>query len=130
MKVYVGATLWQNGERKVNLFGTEKYYTLTQPHPVFQEEFYSITRAVAVANYPCFGNEVYFHVYEISYLGMDGLSRSLVVDAETAKELLVTYAAEFLDGTACNYMESFFKKQGEQNYMESCVEKEVCVEVF
>jgi len=123
MKIYIGIAPWGNHEREVNLYGTDKYYTLTQPHTLFKEDFYSVTRTVAVPNFPCFGKESYFHVYEISYFDSDNFSTSLTVDEDTACELLSTYAKEFLDGTACGCIEKFFQEKKQQRkYLEHCTE--------
>ena len=112
---YIDEKGWQYGERKVREKGTEKSFTLTQPRLLFNEDYYSVRRAIAIENVlvdviP----EKEFYVYEFSYMGTGSCLHIITVDETTAKELISTCLKEFMQGTASTYIKCFFDEKLER----------------
>ena len=103
---------WQYGEKQVKEKGTEKSFTLTQPKTLFSEDYYSIRRAIAVENVPAdVAPERDFYVYEFSYMETGCCLRTMIVDENTAKELISSCLTEFLRGSANTYIKYFFEEK-------------------
>jgi len=107
-----GSGSWQYGERQVKEKDTEKSFTLTQPKTLFNEDYYSVRRAIACENVPVdVVSEKDFYVYEFSYMETGSCLRIITVDETTAKELISTCLKEFMQGTASTYIKYFFDER-------------------
>jgi len=99
---------WSNGEKQVVLVGTDKEYTLTQPVRIFNEDHYTVTRAVACANFDCKAYEDNFFVFEVSYMH-DGCCCVVAIDVESMEELLSKNLYDFISGGALKAIQAFFE---------------------
>lgn len=98
---------WQYGEKEVVLYGTDKVYTLTQPKKLFNEDYYTVTRAVACANFECKLSEDNLSVYEVSYLENGGCS-VITVEEDVMLNLLKSNEQAFLSGHALDCIKDYF----------------------
>ena len=106
---------YQYGERQVKERGTEKRFTLTQPITLFNEDYYSVRRAIACENVPGdVAPERDFYVYEFSYMETGCCLSVVTVDEATAKELISTCLKEFMQGKASTYIKYFFDERLER----------------
>lgn len=98
---------WQYGEKEVVLFGTDKKYTLTQPQRLFYEDYYTVTRTIACAQFPCKVSEDNLRLYEIFYMDNGGC-RVITVEEDVMLNLLNSNEQAFLSGYALDYIREFF----------------------
>ena len=100
---------WNYGEKDVTEPATGKEFVLTQPKRIYNEDYYNITRAIAVENVPVdVVPEPDFFVYKISYMP-DGFSLcERIVDEDTAEKLIGSALKAFLRGEATEHIKKFF----------------------
>lgn len=112
MRIFISERRWEYNEKNVREQGTDKKFVLTQPKQLFNEDCYTVRRAIACENVPVdVAPEKDFYVYEFSYMKTGSCLKIVIVDEVTAKELIGTRTTEFLRGTANTYINSFFDER-------------------
>ena len=124
MRQFTSQGNWKHLEKNVIENETQKKFVLTQPKRIFDEDYYTVRRAVACEDVPAdVVPENDFYVYEILYME-NGSSLSVkIVDEDTAKELK-TFVSEAVKSCAelqliehrkhalvagCSFLEQYFK---------------------
>ena len=115
MRKFIGLDTWKYGEKQVEERGTGKTFTLTQPHKLFSEDYYTVRRAIAVENVGV-GTipEPDFNVYEFSYMVSGCCLCINIIDETTAMKLIQENLREFLHGTAHQKIVDFLEKTLEE----------------
>lgn len=110
MREFVDNGKWKYGEKQVRERGTNKSFTLTQPKTLFEEDFYTVRRSIAVDNCPAnVIPESDFYVYEFTYFTSGVYITIRIVDQETAQRLIGSNLELFLQGRATNVIDDFFE---------------------
>ena len=113
MKKYESLDVWKYSEKQVLEEDTNRSFTLTQPKTLFREDYYSVTRAIAVENIQLYSIPVpEFYVYEFKYMTSGCCLCIAVIDEVSAMELINNNLKEFLHGNACRAITEFIEKNG------------------
>lgn len=111
MREFISRDNWTYREKQVIERETGKSYTLTQPKDIFEEDYYTVRRAIAIENCPIdVVTEFDFFVYEFSYMGK-GFCTLKIVDGVTACELIKNNLKCFMEGNALKAIIDFFERE-------------------
>ena len=105
----------QNGsyayaELPVKEINTGKTFTLTQPKTLFNEDYYVITRFIAVENVPVdVVPEPYFYVYKASWMEPGTSLITKFVSEDVMIDFMRDFPKHLLHGNACSYIQKYFE---------------------
>lgn len=89
---------------------TEKTFTLTQPKTLFNEDYYAITRFIAVENVPVdVVPEPDFYVYRISYSEYGPICCIKIVSEDVLLDIIDKYKLLLIRGDANECLRKYFE---------------------
>lgn len=113
MREFTSNGRWKYHEKTVTEKGTGKSFTLTQPKTIFNEDYYTVRRAIAIDHCPVdVVPERDFNVVEFLYLTGKGSTAVKVVDYVTAYMLIRENLGAFMQGAALSDIQDFFEREG------------------
>lgn len=97
-------------ELPVKEIGTGKTFTLTQPKTLFNEDYYAITRFIAVENVPVDDYpEQDFYVYRISYSEYGPVCCIKIVSEDVLLDIIDKYKLPLIRGDANECLRNYFE---------------------
>lgn len=113
MRRFESLDTWRYEEKQVVELGTNRNFTLTQPKVLFNEDYYSVRRSIALENVSVdVIPEPDFYVYEFSYMVTGCCLYVKVIDECSAMKLIENHLKEFLHGNARKAIADFFEGNG------------------
>ena len=104
----LGNIMW--GEMEVVEINKDSYcnYTLTQKHKLFDEDYYTVSRFIAVHNVPAnVIPEKDFYVYRFTFMD-NGCSTEMITDENAFVKRLFSNFEKFLKGEAYELIREFY----------------------
>ena len=98
MRKFISTSPYQYNEMQVKEQKTEKTFTLTQKKTLFNEDYYSIYRYIAVDNEYNNTPEPDSYVYQFNYMTTGCTLISIIVDEQTALQFISDNLLSFMQG--------------------------------
>ena len=101
---------YKYGELPVKEIETGKTFTLTQPKTLFNEDYYIITRFIAVEDVPVdVVPEHDFYVYRVSWMEPGPVLIERIVSEDIMMDIMQKFPEQLLHGNACSYIQTYFE---------------------
>ena len=111
MRKFITTSIYRHGEQQAIEQSTNKSFTLTQKATLFNEDYYSVYRFIAVDNEYNNTPEPDSYVYQFNYMCSGCSLTSIIVDEQTAKQFISDNLLSFIQGKINSKLfEKYFEK--------------------